>query len=149
MIKKGITGFGHNGLHNLEFKILQLKRAVLGDGKYKLLEIVEQHGSSNYLEICLEYRYKYRNEKIKILINGQYGYSCCVEYKSKWMNLIFIDLKEDLIKKIHPIFSYLSPEYLNKRIDANDLDLLSDDERKQIKYWNSRTNGEIIFNGYD
>ena len=107
MIRRGITGFGQANLNDLDLKILQFKKKVLSDEKYTLLEIIEQQVSNNYLQVCLNKINE--NKKIKILINCQFGYSCCVDFDSKWMNLNFIDLEPDLRKRINSVFPYLSP----------------------------------------
>ena len=147
MIRKGITGFNCGNLDGFKFKLNQLKETVNKLPNYTILSVNKQELSNNYEEIKL--LNKVKNEKIIVLINCSYGYSCSVSNDSSWMDLKFIELKEDLKRKINPIFEYLTPEYLNLKISSKDLSVLMKVEREQIEYWGSKTKGEVIFNGYD
>jgi hypothetical protein len=38
---------------------------------------------------------------------------------------------------------------LESTVPDDEIEILAKDEKCQIKYWRSKTYGEIIFNGYD
>ncbi len=147
MIKEGITGFNCSDLEGLEDKLELLKKIILSLGKYKINSIYDQSQSSNYIRIKLiDYL---ENKKIDLLINCQYGYSCCVTNESSWMNIKFTETPHILEKNVANIFPCLKPEYLNSKLNDMDIKILSKTEREQINYWESETKGEVIFNGYD
>ena len=86
----------------------------------------------------------------KLLINGIYFIMAGVTTKSKWMELIFIDLPEDFIKQTkNDEIIFLNKSILNTCVPTNEIEVLKREEKEQIKYWGSKTYGEIIFNGYD
>ena len=92
---------------------------------------------------------KMRNLKFAILFNAQYRYYCGVTIESSWMKLSFIDLDLKIRNHFDREFEFLSPVQLNQVANSEDLKDLSKTEIDQIKSWNSRSFGEIIFNGFD
>ena len=147
MIKEGITGFNCSDLEGLSNKLKLLKKNILHLKKYKINAFYDQNETSNYVRIKL---YDFiENKKIDLLINCQYGYSCCVTDESSWMNIEFIEIPHLLERKLQDIFPCLKPKYLNSKLEDIDIRNLSKTEKEQIDYWKSETKGEVIFNGYD
>ncbi|WP_324026483.1 hypothetical protein QSV08_03075 [Maribacter sp. BPC-D8] len=147
MIKEGITGFNCSNLEGLSNKLELLKKNILYLKKYKIKAFYDQNETSNYVRIKL---YDFiENEKIDLLINCQYGYSCCATDESSWMNIEFIEIPHLLERKLQDIFPCLKPKYLNSKLEDIDIRNLSKTEKEQIEYWKSETKGEVIFNGYD
>jgi len=65
------------------------------------------------------------------------------------MNLKFIDFPDKLRQILQENLTILDTKSLNKLVTNQDLQELDKIEVDQIKYWNTKKIGEVIFNGYD
>nr|WP_294937880.1 hypothetical protein [uncultured Flavobacterium sp.] len=144
-LKIGITGIDSQ-THVEENLINEFAKNINSTFVYTVFKLDNSKIDSNY------YRLKIingiTNQKFDILINSHYEYYCGINEESTWMKIEFIELPENLISSVVD-FEYLNPIQLSLEIQNQDLSQLTKFELKQIKYWNSKTFGEIIFNGYD
>jgi hypothetical protein len=151
-LKRGITGFSHLNenfaLPAVNFSFVKsLAYQIYASANFNVLKISDMEISTNYYSV--EMLDKMRNFKFAVLFNAQYPYYCGVTIESSWMKLSFIDLDLKIRNHFDKEFEFLAPALLNQTVNSKDLNDLSKTEKDQIKYWNSRTYGEIIFNGYD
>ena len=73
-----------------------------------------------------------------------------VTTESAWMDLQFIDLPNDFIELVEDEkIIILDKNKLETKVSSHEMEKLDKKEIYQIKYWGSKTYGEIIFNGYD
>ncbi|MCL2289174.1 MAG: hypothetical protein FWC34_00485 [Bacteroidetes bacterium] len=145
ILKAGVTGFGKNRLLTL-MEITNVLKNI--NFPYIYSNILEPKMDTNYFSIDIIN--KKTGIDFKLLINGIYFIMAGVTTKSKWMELIFIDLPEDFIKQTkNDEIIFLNKSILNTCVPTNEIEVLKREEKEQIKYWGSKTYGEIIFNGYD
>ena len=151
-LKKGITGFGSaKELLIKPFVDIALFKSSLYPieytGQFKIMDFKDTEINTNYSRVAI--KDKLSNNDFDILVNNYYPYYCGVTSHSAWMNFTFIDLPNEIRNCLDENFEYLTTTDLNLRVDDENLSELSEPELKQIKYWKSKTFGEIIFNGYD
>ena len=151
-LQNGITGFWTPGqdIPPPEIDLTRLQRLVstLNDsGEYVLVGLADEQQSQNYV------RYQFinaeGNQRFDMLVNVHYPVYCGVAENSSWMNLTFLELSEHFRSYFEPEFQYLNPQYLSTSFSQSDLSELNRTEVEQIKYWKSKTFGDIVFNGYD
>jgi hypothetical protein len=85
-------------------------------------------------------------------LNIYYWIISSVTIESSWMNLEFINFDNQLKSQIlnfKPEIEILNVDILNLTASEIEIENLGKKEIEQIKYWNSKTYGEIIFNGFD
>ncbi len=147
-LPKGITGLSKPNIESplilpktLDNLLLKFK-----EKNYLKTIVIPPSASRNYYTLKIIHRHKLK--KYIILINSIYSYYCRVE-KDEWMNLHFKELNEKITSIFGSSFQYLPPKTLNSKFDTKDLINLSKEELNAIKYWKSKTIGQIIFNGYD
>ncbi|MGV0924383.1 hypothetical protein [Empedobacter tilapiae] len=147
-LQKGITGFEAKPVYTTDDLSEILKRIRFPYTKTEV--ILKPIDSSNF------YQVKIKNEKTKqefyLIINSTYLIFSCIE-KNRCFDLKFIEFPIDLITQlknhVNSSLILLNPKELNKKVDANDLELLGEIELKQINYWKTKTLGEIVFNCFD
>ncbi len=150
ILPKGITGFAKPSKDEkslLTKEILsQLIKNIKHNSFIEFIRFQEIEASTNYYKLTLS---QY-NKEIKILINGIFPLYCGVK-NYNWQELEFIHLSDKIISLFPEPFNYLKPCILEKNIFQKEEYLANLDkyELKQIKYWKSKTFGEVIFNGYD
>jgi hypothetical protein len=145
ILRNGITGFSSDTF----VKINGVKK-LLDKIKYPYIyfDVLEPDVNNNYFTITVEN--KINGNKFKLLVNDTYYYITGATIESIWMELEFINLPEDLIDQIKDVgITILDKEILEKEVPKDEIKILNENEIKQIKYWGSKTYGEIIFNGYD
>lgn len=148
-LEKGITGFNSES-----FISKSLVTAFLNNIRHPFIPsfkaIEEPHESSNYWRI--PFVNKLDGSEFDLIINSSYWKIALISKQSTWMNLEFITSPPTLIQQtndLHWKIDFLSPEFLNRTVQPEDLVELNKHELEQIRYWRSQTIGEIIFNGYD
>lgn len=148
ILKRGITGFSSPN-DNLEIKdlVTEVIRDLKFDRDFKVIEFIEVSQSCNYFRIKCESLAN--GDQMDIVINLNYPIYGGITKESSWMKLSFIELPDLLRKYFDENFKYLSKETLEVVVNEFDLVYLDEVERNQIKYWESKTFGDIIFNGYD
>ena len=151
-LQKGITGFRKaNGDQDYaQIDENELKKHAYHCGnltEFRLEEILCPDASSNYFRLI--YKHKITKQRIDIVINNQYPFYAGISSDSKWMQLQFVDLPQEIRMCLDEKFTYLNPKLLTTEFSDEDLTELSATEVDQIEYWDSKTYGEVIFNGYD
>jgi hypothetical protein len=151
ILKKGITGFDKPKEIN-EHSITEIEN-LIKNIKYpfvKIGEIKTPNESSNYFRISLINQIE--NLKFDILINIYYWVISSVKFESNWMNLEFLEFDNQLKNQIlnfQTEIQILDVNILNQEVSKIEKENLGKTENEQIEYWDSKTYGEIIFNGYD
>ena len=153
ILKRGITGFDkpieikeHSEQEIKEF----LKCISIPYNYIKTYKIESPHESSNYFRISMINQIK--NDRFDILLNTYYWVISSVKIESNWMNLEFLEfdnLLKNQIMNVKPNIEILNVDILNQNASEIEKENLGKTEINQIEYWNSKTYGEIIFNGYD
>jgi hypothetical protein len=151
-LKRGITGFWHiddkTSIPFLNITFIKAKmHQIEYSGLYKIIDFKDTEASNNYFRISLTD--KLAKQNIDILVNAHYPYYCGVTTNSECMNNNFINLPESIRQCLDSDFTYLDPINLNLKVTNEDLTELGSAELAEIKYWKSKTFGEIIFNSYD
>ena len=148
ILKRGVTGFDPSlPVHDSEavlkvFKLLQypfVKNGALNG----------PHQSANYFRLTVLNTVE--KDRFDVLINGRCWLMAGIKPESTWMQLQFIDLPISF-KKLFQSISFLKifdATVMNRTVPKKELECLGVTELKQITYWNSKTYGDIIFNGYD
>jgi hypothetical protein len=151
ILKKGITGFDKpKGIN--EHSIAELEN-LIKNIKYpfvKIGEIKNPNESSNYFRLSLINQIE--NTRFDILLNIYYWVISSVKVESNWMNLEFLEFDNQLKNQIlnfQTEIQILDVDILNQKVSRIEMDNLGKTEIEQIEYWDSKTYGEIIFNGYD
>ena len=149
---KGITGFRkvyevENPTQIDEKKLKEFAHQCGNVTKFRLEEILRPNTSSNYYRLI--YQHKITGQRIDLAINCQFPLYTGISSNSQWMQIRFVDLPAEIRTYFDPNFTFLEPEWLTTEFADEDLIELSEAEVDQIKYWESKTYGEVIFNGYD
>jgi hypothetical protein len=151
ILKKGITGFdkpkeiNEHSIAEIENLIKNIKYPFVKTG-----EIKKPNESSNYFRISLINQID--NNRFDILLNIYYWIISSVKAESNWMNLEFLEFNNQLKNQIlnfHTEIQILDVGTLNQEASRIEKENLRKTEIEQIEYWDSKTYGEIIFNGYD
>jgi hypothetical protein len=145
ILKQGITGFG-----NVDILTLGEVKDFLKNIKYPYMcsDVVEPEISTNYYRVNIYNKINGMN--FDLLVNAVYYIIAGVTTESTWHELHFIDLPNDFIEQIrYNKIMILNNETLGSKVPNNEIEILAKEEKRQIKYWKSKTYGEIIFNGYD
>jgi hypothetical protein len=145
VLKIGITGFG-----NVDSLTLNEINGFLKRIKYPYIcsGIEEPKINTNYY--CVNVSNKTEEIKFKLLVNCVYYIMAGITTESTWSELNFIDLPNDFIEQIkNNGIMILNKRILESEVPDNEIEILGKEEKSQIKYWKSKTYGEIIFNGYD
>ncbi|SFT79437.1 hypothetical protein SAMN05216474_2365 [Lishizhenia tianjinensis] len=147
--RKGIIGFNSQSHHSRD-EIISFLQQIVFPYFIDFKSLVPPSDSSNFWQVTVS------NVKNKVafdlLINSTYWYLALVEEKGSWMNNKYIDFPEDLLTQLKgvPIDVFpMSNDELNRIFKEEELSALDDIEIEQIKYWKSKTVGEVVFNGYD
>jgi len=149
---KGITGFGPSLkgkdapamsealLHSLVHFAAQMEG-------YRVAEIEPPRLDCNYYRAVL--KGNAGQADVDLVFNAVYPYFAAIGGGSVWMQMEWVDAPAGLRGRLEPQFTYLPPELLQAAFSGNDLVELFPSEIKQIQYWETRTYGDAIFNGYD
>jgi len=147
ILKKGITGFysrDETPAPSLDKKLIDNISTVLNSQKeITIKNITKPTLTTNY------YVFEISDKEIPyyILLNTHYPLIACSD-NDNWMGLEFINMDKNLAKKFSD-YTVLESDFLNSKVTLEFLANLSEAELSQIKYWESETLGEVIFNGYD
>ncbi len=145
MLTKGITGFGTIPPLTMEDVKGILKNIQY---PYTCTNIVAPQTSNNYY--CIDVCDKRNEHYFKLLINSCFRIVAGITAESEWMNLDFINLPNDLIEQISGSDTVIMDKRkLQAKVPKEELALLDKTEMEQVKYWQSKTYGAIIFNCYD
>ena len=151
ILKKGITGFDKPNEIN-EHSITEIE-SLIKNIKYPFVktgEIKKPNESSNYFRISLINQVE--NKRFDILLNIYYWIISSVKAQSNWMNIEFLEFDKQLKNQIlnfQTEIQILDLNILNQEPTKIEKKNLGKTEIEQIDYWDSKTYGEIIFNGYD
>ena len=149
VLSKGITGFNkpkdlkQHAIEEIEHLIKSIKYPFVIIG-----EIKSPNETTNYYRISI--KNKIENNSFDVLLNMYFWILSSVKPASSWMNLAFLEFDTQLKKQIinHNIeVNILGLEILNQEASINELEILGKAEVQQVEYWESKTYGEIIFNG--
>lgn len=147
--KKGITGYNSQNHHSKE-EIISLLQEIALPYFVDFKSIMPPSISSNFWSVSIT---NGRNKEVfDLLINSSYRYLALVEKGGTWMNHTYIDFPEDLLTQLKEVSRnvfLMSNDELNRVIKEEELSVLDEKEIEQIKYWKSKTVGEVVFNGYD
>lgn len=151
ILKRGVTGFDKPNEIN-EHSILEIENLIrnINYPFFKIEQIRKPNQSSNYFRISIINQKE--NTRFDILLNIYYWIISSITIESNWMNLEFINFDNQLKSQIlnfKPEIEILNVDILNQTASEIEIENLGKKEIEQIKYWNSKTYGEIIFNGYD
>jgi hypothetical protein len=145
ILKQGITGFG-----NVDIVTLEEVKVFLKNIKYPYMcsDVGAPEISTNYYRVNIYNKINGMN--FDLLVNAVYYIIAGVTTESTWRELYFIDMPNDFIEQIQDNkIMILNNERLGSTVPDDELEILTKEEKRQIKYWKSKTYGEIIFNGYD
>lgn len=151
ILKLGITGF--NKPKNIQQHSINAMENLLKNIKYPFVnnsEIQLPNNNTNYFRIA--FINQIENSKFDVLINQYYWIMCGVKTDSEWMNLQFLELDNQFknqIQNFEPKIQILDVVTLNHEIEETEKANLGKTEIEQMEYWNSKTYGEIVFNGFD
>ena len=149
LLKKGITGFNNQSTITNEMVSSFLKKIqfpFVPDSS----KISAPNQSANFWRIPIK-NLTSKNE-FDLLINSSFWYLCLVTKESSWMDMQYLNFPKELTQQIE---NQKETEILLEKFDLesvfsdSELNQLDKTEIKQVKYWKSKTIGEIIFNGYD
>lgn len=151
-LEKGITGFWKEGKDRFPTQIDEKKMKECAyrcdrSTNFKLKKILNPDSTSNYYKLL--FINKTTLQELNVIINSSNPFYAGLISDSKWMNLKFIDLPSEIKACFDQHFTYLDPISLAEKLTTEDLSSLSQSEANQIRYWDSKTYGEVIFNGYD
>ncbi|PIE83997.1 MAG: hypothetical protein CSA07_04375 [Bacteroidia bacterium] len=127
----------------------ELAQKIGVEGSFALV-VTPPSASTNYYTLTFTRRAKRSaaSTQYVVLVNAVFPYYCGVE-KDEWMNLVFCDVIAELRPFLEKDFQYLSPGVLNAKLQADDLLELAKSEVDAVRYWESKTVGQVVFNGYD
>jgi hypothetical protein len=95
---------------------------------------------------------KQDNSEFDMLINSTHWNLAIVTKESTWMNLEYLTFPWELYEQIRSVRGPelpMNPQTLERSFGKEELNELSKSELDQLKYWKSRTIGDVIFNGFD
>lgn len=151
ILKKGVTGFD-KPMHIQEHSNIAIEDFVrcITHPFMKIGEILLPDGSSNYFRIHIVH--KVQNKKFDILLNQYYWIVACVTSDSTWMNLNFLEFDTQIKNQIlsyHSEIEVLNGSFLMQEVSRLAMESLGTTEKEQIEYWEAKTYGQILFNGFD
>lgn len=152
-LPKGISGFTRLKAQYPEELLAEVGKALTEISHCKLLNIYPIGLSNNYHEFEIKYfnpLKQFEAAHYSILINGIYNYWAMIDKeKSSWMQLVFIEPPSIFKDRLNKDWQEIELSILKTLIEPAHLTELDKSEKKQIKYWATKTLGEVIFNGYD
>ncbi len=134
-LAEGITGFNVETTYDKSIAIKKIKSAL---GKIMIITETEK------VEIFKNYwilKAKNKNEEVEIWINNIH-----LVFAIKNANAVF---EKKIIDALENTAAYCSNKLWEIKVTEGALKNLNKHELKQIKYWNPKTLGEIIFNNWD
>lgn len=149
LLKKGITGFGcYGGISEKEIRrfLSRFRRPFVPDFEGLIPPSVD----SNFWRV--PFINKDDNSEFDMLINSTHWNLALVTKESTWMNHEYLEFPYGLCLQIRSVEGTelpMNPQILNRRFEKEDLHELDQSELDQMKYWKSRTIGDVIFNGFD
>lgn len=149
LLPKGITGFWRTGktpVSSIDKEIIE--RLVTKFNRinvFRTATMTEPRVDTNYYVISLFSK----TEKYHIGINGLLPYYCGIKGGIDYGTIDFYDLPEfiTIILDIH--LEELKASFLKQKLKHEYLNLLETSEIEQIKYWETKDIGNVIFNHYD
>ena len=145
LLRRGITGF--DATNDVEFR--DFKKAVNDLAQLKnatILNVIEANGvTPNFHQAELQYA----ERELSIICNRHYPVMAFVKLPINMSGVESIDLTELADILLLWNFEVPSAAELEKRISPEDLNLLSDSEREQAKYWKSKRVADLVFNWWD
>jgi hypothetical protein len=149
ILKKGITGFDSAvDISENEVRTFIKRFAFPFIPDFK--SVTPPSPSSNFWTV--PFTNKENNSEFNMLINSSNWNLALVTKSSTWMNHEYLEFPHKLYLQIRSIRGPelpMNPQILERTFDKEELNELGKSEIEQIKYWKSKTIGEIIFNGFD
>lgn len=149
VLKKGITGFD-SVIDFTEKEIKEFLKRFSHPFIPDFSRLLPPTPSSNF------WRISFVNNGVDsdfdMLINSTHWNLALVTKESAWMNHEYLNFPEGLYLQIRTIRGPELPMnklILERTFNKEELSELSKSEIEQLKYWKSRTIGDIIFNSYD
>ncbi|MBD0384878.1 hypothetical protein [Paenibacillus sedimenti] len=147
IMKPGITGFirypdKFDEQDSKEFEMYLYQVLNWNKGKVIFKELLANN--KNFFTYLIELNHK----EYYLLSNSTYpllAFASSVDYSG----IIFIDPIDIFDTSLPNPYKILNKELLNKPIEIYDLERLRDYEIKNLKYWNPKTIGEVVFNYWD
>lgn len=153
ILPRGITGFTTVWGKSLpEVKRLEVETLLEGLCKavpeYVEFHIGEPTQSDNYFTVGL---IDAKKRFSSFIINAHHRYAAVIDgKKSEWLKLTFVDFPVQLSTYLNANgFVCVSPEMASVRLTSKILSKLDPVEKEQTRYWETKTVGDVVFNGYD
>lgn len=146
ILPRGITGYFDE---HTSFQIIDLKkfRSVCYEVSLQpgvtLLSITEAEYPTNY--ICA--KFSLNEQPIQIVMNAYYPVFAA-SIIAEQGHIVFCELPQEF-KVFTDYYQLIDKDELQKAIDTDCVEQLSDVERHQIQLWSPRSIGETIFNAWD
>lgn len=145
LLRRGITGFA---LHQaVEFQ--RFKQAVYAAAQRMSARVISTKIADGVTPNFHQADMQVGARKISVICSRCFPIVACVESPVTMSGIRPIDAPDVVETMLAFGFEVADSTELERAVTPEDLEVLSEEERKQLKYWKSQRIGDLVFNWWD
>lgn len=145
LLRRGITGFGPHPAVDFQ----RFKQAVYAAAQRIGASVISMRVADGVTPNFHQADMREGARQISVICSRCFPIVACVESPVTKSGIRPIDVP-NVVESMHAFgFEVAESKELERDVTTEDIELLSDEERKELKYWKSKRIGDLVFNWWD